>query len=300
MKIFTREVKIALVAIAGVVILFFGMNFLKGLTLFSNDTGYKVMFKDITGLSSSTPIYANGFAVGVVTGIQYNYDQKGDIVVTIDLDKNMRVPQGSTAEIESDFMGNVKLNLILAPNSGQFLSPGDVIQGNVSKGALAQVADMVPSIERLLPKLDSILVSVNAILANPAINQSLDNVQGLTANLRTTSQQLNGLVAGLNRSVPAMVGKANKVLDNTNTLTTNLAALDLDGTMQQVNRTLANVEEMTQKLNSNEGSLGLLMRDPTLYNNLNATLMSADSLLVNVRQHPKRYVHFSLFGRKDK
>ena len=97
-----------------------------------------------------------------------------------------------------------------------------------------------------------------------------------------------------------MVGKANKVLDNTNTLTTNLAALDLDGTMQQVNRTLTNVEEMTQKLNSNEGSLGLLMRDPTLYNNLNATLMSADSLLVNVRQHPKRYVHFSLFGRKDK
>ena len=97
-----------------------------------------------------------------------------------------------------------------------------------------------------------------------------------------------------------MVGKANKVLDNTNTLTTNLAALDLDGTMQQVNRTLANVEEMTQKLNSNEGSLGLLMRDPTLYNNLNATLMSADSLLINVRQHPKRYVHFSLFGRKDK
>ena len=97
-----------------------------------------------------------------------------------------------------------------------------------------------------------------------------------------------------------MVGKANKVLDNTSTLTANLAALDLDGTMQQVNRTLANVEEMTQKLNSNEGSLGLLMRDPGLYNNLNATLMSADSLLVNVRQHPKRYVHFSLFGRKEK
>jgi len=300
MKFFTREVKIALVAIAGVVIMFFGMNFLKGLTFFSNDTGYKVAFKDITGLSKSTPIYANGFAVGVVTGIQYNYDQKGDIVVTIDLDKSMRVPQGSTAEIESDFMGNVKLNLILAPNSGQFLSPGDVIQGHVCKGALSQVGDLVPSVERLLPKLDSILASVNAILSNPAINQSLDNVQGLTANLRTSSQQLNSLVAGLNRSVPAMVGKANKVLDNTSTLTANLAALDLDGTMQQVNRTLANVEEMTQKLNSNEGSLGLLMRDPGLYNNLNATLMSADSLLVNVRQHPKRYVHFSLFGRKEK
>ena len=96
------------------------------------------------------------------------------------------------------------------------------------------------------------------------------------------------------------MGKANKVLDNTSTLTGNLAAIDLNGTMQQVNRTLANVEEVTQKLNSNEGSLGLLMRDPGLYNNLNATLMNVDSLLVNVRQHPKRYVHFSLFGRKDK
>lgn len=300
MKFFTREVKIALVAIAGVVILFFGMNFLKGLTLLSNDTGYKVTFKDITGLSSSTPIYANGFAVGVVTGIQYNYDQKGDIVVTIDLDKNMRVPKGSTAEIESDFMGNVKLNLKLAPNSGLFLSPGDVIEGHVSKGALGQVADMVPSIERLLPKIDSILTNVNAILANPAINQSLDNLQGVTANLQTSSKQLNTLMAGLNRSVPTMVGKASKVLDNTGTLTANLAAIDVDGTMRQVNQTLANVQELTQKLNSNEGSLGLLMRDPTLYNNLNATMKSADSLLINVRQHPKRYVHFSLFGRKDK
>lgn len=300
MKFFTREVKIALVAIAGVVILFFGMNFLKGLTLLSNDTGYKVTFKDITGLSSSTPIYANGFAVGVVTGIQYNYDQKGDIVVTIDLDKNMRVPKGSTAEIESDFMGNVKLNLKLAPNSGLFLSPGDVIEGHVRKGALGQVADMVPSIERLLPKIDSILTNVNAILANPAINQSLDNLQGVTANLQTSSKQLNTLMAGLNRSVPTMVGKANKVLDNTGTLTANLAAIDVDGTMRQVNQTLANVQELTQKLNSNEGSLGLLMRDPTLYNNLNATMKSADSLLINVRQHPKRYVHFSLFGRKDK
>ena len=159
---------------------------------------------------------------------------------------------------------------------------------------------MIPAVERLLPKLDSILANVNAILANPAINQSLDNLQGITANLRTSSQQLNGLMANLNRNVPALMGKANKVLDNTSTLTGNLAAIDLNGTMQQVNRTLANVEEVTQKLNSNEGSLGLLMRDPGLYNNLNATLMNVDSLLVNVRQHPKRYVHFSLFGRKDK
>ena len=107
-------------------------------------------------------------------------------------------------------------------------------------------------------------------------------------------------MAELNKDVPGVVRKANKVLDNTSTLTGNLAAIDVAGTMAQVNQTLANVQSITDQLNSNTGSLGLLMRDPSLYNNLNTTLISADSLLVNVRQHPKRYVHFSLFGKKDK
>ena len=104
----------------------------------------------------------------------------------------------------------------------------------------------------------------------------------------------------LNRGVPTMMAKANGVLDNTNKITGNLAQLDLQTTKQQVDQTIANVQELTSKLNSNNGTLGLLMTDPALYNNLNSTMRSADSLLINFRQHPKRYVHFSLFGRKDK
>ena len=104
----------------------------------------------------------------------------------------------------------------------------------------------------------------------------------------------------LNRNVPTMLAKANGVLDNTNKLTGNLAQLDLATTKQQVDQTIANVQELTSKLNSNNGTLGLLMNDASLYHNLNSTMMSADSLLINLRQHPKRYVHFSLFGKKDK
>ena len=300
MKAFTKEVKIALVAIVGVIILFFGMNFLKGLNLFSSTNDYYIEFKDISGLSSSSPIYADGFQVGTVKDVVYDYTGDHPIRVLVGLDKDLRIPVGSTAEIESDLMGNIKVNLLLANNPRERVMPGGSISGEVNAGAFGKAAQMIPAIEKMLPKLDSILASVNMLLADPALAQSLHNVQTITDNLTTSSAELNTLMKQLNRGVPTMMAKANGVLDNTNKITGNLAQLDLQTTKQQVDQTIANVQELTSKLNSNNGTLGLLMTDPALYNNLNSTMRSADSLLINFRQHPKRYVHFSLFGRKDK
>ena len=300
MKALTKEVKIALVAIAGVIILFFGMNFLKGLNLFSSTDDYFIEFKDISGLSSSCPIYADGFKVGTVKSVIYDYSNEHPTRVVVGLDKQIRIPKGSTAEIESDLMGNVKVNLLLANNPRERVMPGETISGTIQSGAMGKVAAMVPTIEKMLPKLDSILGSLNALLADPALAQSLHNVQTITGNLTTSTAELNKLMASLNKGVPVMMAKADGVLDNTNKLTSNLAQLDIQNTMQQVDQTINNVKELTAKLNSNNGTLGLLMNDPSLYNNLNSTMCSADSLLTNLRQHPKRYVHFSLFGKKDK
>jgi len=122
----------------------------------------------------------------------------------------------------------------------------------------------------------------------------------MTGNLNATSAELKSLSASLNKDVPAMMTKANGVLDNTQQLTGNLAAVDIAAMTAKVNQTLANVQQMTDKLNSNEGTLGLLMRDATLYNNLTSTAASADSLLIDLKAHPKRYVHFSVFGKKDR
>uniref|UniRef100_A0AB33IS00 MlaD family protein n=1 Tax=Prevotella sp. GTC17253 TaxID=3236793 RepID=A0AB33IS00_9BACT len=299
-KLFTREVKIAIVAILGVIVLYFGLNYLKGMSIFSNKYIYFVQFTDISGLSSSNPIYADGYQVGVVKGIQYNYNQAKDILVEIEVDNNLRIPKGSSAEIVSDFMGNVKMNILMANNPHERMVLGDTIVGVINGGALAQAASMMPTVQQMLPKLDSILTKVNQLLSNPAIAQTLANAQQVSANLTTTTQQLNTLMAGLNKNVPGMMTKANSVLDHTNRLTANLAAVDVAGTMAKVDATIANVQSVTAKLNSNEGSLGLLMNDARLYNNLNATMLSADSLLNNLREHPKRYVHFSVFGRKDK
>lgn len=300
MKYFTKEVKIALVAIAGVVVLFFGMNFLKGLNIFSSEDNYYVQFSDITGLSSSSPVYADGFKVGVVKDIIYDYTHTEGSKVLIGVDKQLRIPQGSSAEIVSDMLGNVKVNLLLANNPREKVAPGGLIKGMINDGAMGKLQDMVPAVEKMLPKLDSIMTSLNAILADPAIRQSLHNVQTITDNLTTSTAQLNTLMAGLNKNVPGMMAKANNVLDNTETLTANIAAVDVASTMRQVDQTIANVQQLTAKLNSKEGSLGLLMNDTQLYDNLNSTMRNADSLVIDLRQHPKRYVHFSVFGRKDK
>lgn len=300
MKYFTKEVKIALVAIAGVVVLFFGMNFLKGLNIFSSEDNYYVQFSDITGLSSSSPVYADGFKVGVVKDIIYDYSHTEGSKVLIGVDKQLRIPQGSSAEIVSDMLGNVKVNLLLANNPREKVAPGGLIKGMINDGAMGKLQDMVPAVEKMLPKLDSIMTSLNAILADPAIRQSLHNVQTITDNLTTSTAQLNTLMAGLNKNVPGMMAKANNVLDNTETLTANLAAVDVASTMRQVDQTIANVQQLTAKFNSKEGSLGLLMNDTQLYDNLNSTMRNADSLVIDLRQHPKRYVHFSVFGRKDK
>lgn len=300
MKFFTKEVRIALVAIVGVIIVFFGMNFLKGLSLFSDDNTYFIAFKDVTGLSESSPIYADGFKVGVVKGVSYDYDHNNEIDVEININKNMRIPKGSRAEIVSDMLGNVKVNILLVRGCNEYLNPGDLIPGEISAGTMGKVADMVPAVEKMLPKLDSIMASLNMLLADPAIAQSLHNIKNITGNLTTTTSQLNMFMVELNKNVPHLINKADGVLENTNRFTANLAAVDVAGTMLQVNQTLENVKTLTNRLNSNNGTLGLLMNDASLYNNLNATMRSADSLVVNIKEHPKRYVHFSLFGKKDK
>lgn len=300
MKYFTKEVRIALVAIVGVVILFFGMNFLKGLNVFSSQNEYGVNFTDITGLSASSPVYADGYKVGVVKNIIYDYTGTKGPKVIIGVDKQLRIPAGSSAEIESDMLGNVKINLLLANNPCERVNPGETFNGNVNNGAMGQLQNMIPTIEKMLPKLDSIMTSLNTILADPAIKESLHNVQNITANLTTSTEQLNTLMANVNRNMPAMMTKADKVLDNTQQFTANLAAVDVASTMKQVDQTIANVQELTAKLNSKDGTLGLLMNDPSLYNNLSSTMRNADSLVIDLRQHPKRYVHFSIFGKKDK
>lgn len=300
-EFFTKEIRIALTVIIGIVVLFVGMNFLKGIIVFSNDNSYKVVMRDINGLSASSPVYANGFQVGVVRNILYDYEGvNGGIIVTIDVDNKMRIPVGTTAEVSSDLMGNLKLNLILSDNMRESIEPGGVIIGSLGKGMMDEVAQMMPQLKALLPKLDSILTNVNIIMSDPALKSIIDNVNGATDNLNKSSAQLNKMMTQFESTIPGMLQKVDTVLGNTEQITSDIAKADIATTMKNISATLQNCRELTDKLNSNEGSLGKFINDPSLYDNLNATMRDADSLMIDLKSHPKRYVHFSIFGRKDK
>lgn len=308
MKIFNREVKIAFTAIVAIVLVYLLINFMKGINVFKSSNTYYVRFDNIAGLAVSNAVYANGYPVGIVRGIQYDYGNHERVVVAIELDKEMHMPRGTKAELVTSLMGGVTMSLMLGPNPTDNLAQGDTISGGLHEGAVEKVEALMPTIMDMLPKLDSIVTNIARLSADPALAQTLRNTAEITNNLRRTSAKLDAMVG---RDLPQMMQNLNKTSRNVERLSNNLAAINLQETMNEVNASLAEVKQfsaninaltndLNSKLNSRDNTFGLLLNDRKLYDNLNRTVSSADSLLINVKAHPKRYVHFSIFGKKDK
>lgn len=300
MRILTKEAKIGAAGIVAVILLYYGISFLKGINLFSSQNRYYVEFANVCQLTQSSPVYADGYNIGIVRDIAYNFKNPGHVVVAIDVDPELRIPAGSTASLETEMLGTVKMNILLANNPKQRIEPGDTLTGGVTSGLMDAASNMLPAIEKMLPKLDSILNAVNILVNDPALANTLHNTEQMTHNLNSTTAKLDKMM----NSLPELTSNLNTVCLNAQTLTAHMdekiQQLDVEGTMAKINTTLANVEQMTNKINSKEGSIGLLMNDAELYNNLNLTMSNAASLLDDLKNHPKRYVHFSIFGKKDK
>lgn len=296
-KYITKEVKIGIASIIALGVVVYGINYLKGIRMFKPSSYFYFKYEDVNALAKSSPVFADGFRVGIVSDISYDYNQRGNVVVEVELDRDMRIPKGSTGELVTEMMGGVRMNILLANNPRESYSIGDTIPGTLNNGIMAGAAELMPQIEKMLPKLDSILISLNTILSNPDIPATLKSVRNSTANLEAASRQMRKL---MNKDIPQLTGKLNTISDNFVVISSNLKEIDYAATFNKIDSTIHNVQLITQKLNSKDNSVGLLLNDPALYNNLNTTSANAASLLEDLKANPKRYVHFSIFGRKQK
>ena len=297
MKYITKEVRIGIAGIIALCILVYGINYLKGINMFKPSSYFYVKFQNVNGLAKSSPVFADGVRVGIVRDIYYDYNQAENVIVEVELDTELRIPKGSSAELVSELMGGVRMNILLANNPREKYAVGDTIPGKLNNGMMESVAALMPQIEQMLPKLDSIMISLNNILNNQSIPATLHSVEKTAANLEEATGQLKVLMG---RDIPQLTGKLNTIGDNFITISGNLKEIDYAATFKEIEQTLANVKMVTEKLNSKDNTVGLLLNDPQFYNNLNATTANAASLLEDLKEHPKRYVHFSLFGKKDK
>ncbi len=292
-----REFKIGITGIIALILLFLGMNFLKGVQLFDTSDNYYITFHDAKALSKSSSVYADGYNIGIVSDVIYDYDNPGEVVVEISVNGNVKIPHGTTAALDEAMLGGCTLNLTMGPNPADRYMPGDTIHGSTANGLMSSVSNVMPQVEEVLAHVDSLILTLNTIAKNPNIPQIMENAELITANLNESSKQLNQL---LNKDVPALTTNFNKVGENAVTLTDNLNNLNLQATLDKVNNTIDNVQAMTDKLNSKDNNLGLLLNDTALYGNLNTTVNSATNLLQDLKENPSRYVHFSLIGKKNK
>ena len=292
-KLKSKEVKIAIATILSGVLLYFGINYLKGINIMKPANYYYVTFSDVTGMSVSTPVFLDGYKVGLVNDMQYDYNKLGNITIELSLDNRLKLPAGTSAYMETSLLGEASIILRVDKSSSGMLQIGDTLSGKIASGLMGNISEnIVPQLDKMLPRVDSILLCLHVLLSNPALNQSIEQVQQTTANLEHSTRQLAIL---MNRDIPTITNNLTTVSSDFTQVSSNLKEVDLQSTMNAVDRSVKNLEQMTFKMNDPNSSLGLLMSDRSLYDNLESTTKNADSLMIDLKKNPKRYVHFSIW-----
>jgi phospholipid/cholesterol/gamma-HCH transport system substrate-binding protein len=294
MKIFSKEAIIGLVTLVSLFILYFGINYLKGINLFKPTNHYYVLMPNVSDLQTSSPVYVEGFKVGIVNKIEFGFDNSTTtIVVLISLDEKMKIPTGSYFELKSGLTSGAYLNLVVNKYVNAHYQIGDTIKGSTEFGLMDRVSSqLLPQVENILPRLDSILAGIQILVNHPALSQSFEHIEATTASLQKSSIQLNSL---LSKDIPVITGNLKEISSNFVEISSDLKKIDLNTTLLKVEQAIENIDRMSQQMNNSNNSLGLLLNDRSLYDHLDATAKNAADLLKDIKERPKNYVRFSLF-----
>lgn len=291
----SKEIKIGIAFIIAMFLLYYGISFLKGFNIFKPSNTYIVVFDDISGLTQATPVTINGFQVGLVSSMKMDPKNPNRIVTYLNMDKGLNIPKGSKMYLDVSMLGSATIIMETNPYTSEYISNSDTIIGIRKKGMLDAADKMVPQIQNLLPKIDSILTGINTLVNSPALSQSLSDVNQITNDLAKSTKQLNIMMASLNKDVPVVTSNLNTMSSDLTGLTKQLNQMDIASTYKAVDSTMKNIQQLSTKISSKDSSLGLLLNDRNLYDSINSTINNASLLLKDIRENPSRYINVKVF-----
>ncbi|MDE7402246.1 MAG: MlaD family protein [Muribaculaceae bacterium] len=297
-KKFNKELGIGISVICAIAILIVGIEYLKGINMFSPANFYYAYFDNVDGLEVSSPVSIDGFKVGQVRDIKFDYDHPGKIKVLLAVNKQLKVPEDSRAILGSTLMGSGFINIKMG-KSPKMLAIGSDIQPETRLGLMDAVSKQVmPAIGDILPKVDSLVYNLNLLVTDPSIKLALNRFDGITGNVLAATQGLNRT---MNSDIPAVMGNARRITVKIDSISNNLVMLSnelnklpLAQTMDNVHDITANLSAFSTRLNDDKSTLGLLTKDPELYNRINRVAADVDSLILDIKKNPKRYISIKL------
>jgi len=308
MKIKT-EIKVGLIAVVTIAIFVWGYNFMKGLNILKQLHGYTVLYDDIGGLQDASRVTLNGYRVGIVDNIDLSDEHQGKLVVKIVLEKNFDLPKNTIAEIyNADIMGTKAIRFRLG-DSPIFAESGDTLTGSVAASLMEQMDPLKDKAEKIMDSLDSILLTFQLTLGN----DFSENFNSTLEHLRNSAESLDSFLNDDNGQFPSIISnieditiglknnteKFDGIMANMESFSDSLANTNIKTLVDNMNLSLYNINKLLIGINNGEGTIGSLARNDSLYKNLENLSHSLDLLLIDVKENPKRYVHFSVWGGKS-
>ncbi|MDY2943687.1 MAG: MlaD family protein [Paludibacteraceae bacterium] len=302
---YAREIKVGILAVVCIFLLFFGFNYLKGVNIFSSIHSFHGVYTNIHGLELQAPVYIRGYKVGQVDNIDYDFTRDSSFTVDISIKRNINLPEGTRMALVSDgIMGGMAIELLLpatevaSKEDIAYLPTGTTIPTTVVPGLLDGLQEsVIQPLSNTLASLDTILGQLETQLDNNHIESILANADLAVADLQTSSQQLKQVMS---HQVPSVVTKLDTTMSDLQQVVTDVKAANIKATVARVDTALDNVNYLIADFRSPNGTVGMLLNDKGLYNHIDSAVVSVDSLLVDLKANPKRYVHFSLFGAREK
>jgi len=303
----TREVKTGILALGGIILFIFGYNFLKNSSIFDNARTFHVKYNQVGGLSPSAPVTINGLQVGQVKSIDFE-DARGGLLVTFKVENDFEFAKSSVVEIySSGFIGGNNLGIIPDVNGAVMASSGDTLIGRIKPGMMDGLMETLDPIQsglvQTLTKVDTLLNNINEVMNEDTkenLRQSIANLNASMASFRNASNNIDKLLADNKNGLDSTFANLDRTSANFAQFSDSLAQVDITAMMANMEQMLAKFNAVADKIERGEGSVGKLLNDEELYNNLTGASAQLEALLEDMKRNPKRYVHFSVFGKKNK